>query len=916
MKTFRILLLLLPLTFCVHAQNSPTSSPLPDGTGRSSDPLRQRFANPPQECYPFVRWWWNGNKVDSAEICRELTLLHEAKIGGVEINPVCFPPFADSLGKRSLTWLSDEWIDMLKIACDKAQSLGMKVDLIVGSGWPYGGEWLPMEQRAQVMLVYSQKVCGPQTITVSLDSIAKAVDPQVTVPNPDRSYRIVSLLLTPDTITSLESTRLLPIADGAVVIPAGSHYLYALVQYSSFASVIEGAPGASGPILDHMDAETVDGYLYNMSRRIEQRIGPLKDHLRAMFTDSMELEGSNWNKDFAEKFFEQYGYSITAYLPFLLYKVGRLGDVTDYHYGAPKSDAFQKELERVRYDYERFKAQLLEESFTRRFALWCESLGVKSRAQAYGRGFDPFSTSLLMDIPECESWTTNYLRHRPGYEMPDDNTQRGRTYTMINKYVSSAAYFKNLDHPGTCREVSCEEMTNTYNVFNASLEELKMGSDMSIQSGVTHSVWHGFNYSPNNEVPFPGWITYGNYLSERNTWWPHFHLLNEYKARLSAVMTSTDPHADIAILVPTRDLWSLYGVQTEPFPNRMQPRYLPLLWEAISKCGGAAVYADEERLIQHLDHFKAVILPCVERIGAPTAEALKRYTGTLLFLDRRPTLCSGHTIGTIVHTPDDRDFLNWYSKLQDSLCLPRQLTIATPSPYVMQTQRTDSLGRLFVFFTNSSRSESQHILFSASKPLQESEATLWDAESGAVTPFDLRDGALSLAPSQSLLLCFGNDTITAEHPHSHKPVLFAQSHPDLSRDWDVTLGGKRLHMDTLEPLPNDFGGTAIYRRQLPRGNHFDLLDLGHVEGVCEVWVNGTLVGKRWYGDRLFHIKPYLHRVRKNSLEVRITTTLGNSLQSMTDNPAVMKWFTGRKQQPFYPQGLLGPATLLSKTPPE
>ena len=49
MKTFRILLLLLPLTFCVHAQNSPTSSPLPDGTGRSSDPLRQRFANPPQD---------------------------------------------------------------------------------------------------------------------------------------------------------------------------------------------------------------------------------------------------------------------------------------------------------------------------------------------------------------------------------------------------------------------------------------------------------------------------------------------------------------------------------------------------------------------------------------------------------------------------------------------------------------------------------------------------------------------------------------------------------------------------------------------------------------------------------------------------------------------------------------------------
>lgn len=906
MSTLRHILILVSILTLSLSSNAQTAW--------KADHLKTIFSNPPQEYHPFVRWWWNGNKVDSAEICRELELLHEAKIGGVEINPVCFPPFADSLGKKSLEWLSDEWIDMIGVACRKAKSLGMTVDLIVGSGWPYGGEWLPMEQRAQVILVYCQKVNGPQKMTIHLDSIAKAVDPMVTVPNPDRTYEIVALQLVPDPITSLKETISFPIADDTIDIPSGSYCIYALVKYSSFASVIEGAPGASGPILDHMNANAVDGYLYNMCRRIEQRIGPLKNHVRAMFTDSMELEGCNWNKDFEEQFLKEYGYSIMHYLPFLLYKVGRLGEVTDYHYGASKSEAFQKELESIRYDYESFKARLLKENFTQRFALWCEHLGVKSRAQAYGRGFDPFSTSLLMDIPECESWTTNYLRHRPGYEMPDDNTQRGRTYTMINKYVSSASYFKNLDHPGSSREVSCEEMTNTYNVFNASLEDLKMGSDMSLQSGVTHSVWHGFNYSPNNEVAFPGWITYGNYLSENNSWWPYFHLLNEYKARLSAVMMNTDPYADIAILVPTRDLWSLYGVQTEPFPNKTQPSYLPLLWEAINKCGGAAVYADEERLVQHLDHFKAVILPCVERIDTLTAEALKNYTGTLLFLDRRPTLCNEHTNGTLVNTPDNLDFINWYSKLQDSLSLPRQLTITTPNPYVMQTQRTDDHGRLFVFFTNSNRSESECIRFELDQHIQEKVTSLWDAESGVIRAFDFRNGSFYLAPSQSLLLCFENDSITDKLPDFKKFVLFSQSIHDLSHNWEVTLGNRHLCMDTLKPLPNDFGGTAIYRNQLPKGNNFDLLTLEHVEGICEVWVNGKPVGTKWYGDRTFNIKPYLHRIGKNSLEVRITTTLGNSLQSMTDNPAVMKWFTGRKQQPFYPQGILGPVVLQKTTP--
>lgn len=880
--------------------------------GQKDTDLQSLFREPTQAYYPFVRWWWNGDRVDSAEICRELELLHEAHIGGVEINPVCFPPYADSAGKKSIEWLSDEWIDMLGVACRKAQSLGMTVDLIVGSGWPYGGEWLPMEQRAQVMLVHCQKVSGPGAITISLDSIAKAVDPQVTIPNPDRKYRIVALKLTPDTISSLEGTRSFPITNGPIIIPAGEHYLYAVIEYTSFASVIEGAPGASGPILDHMNAEAVDGYLYNMSRRIEQRIGPLKNHLRAMFTDSMELEGCNWNKDFEERFYEEHGYSIRPYLPFLLYKVGRLGEVTDYNYGAAKSASFSKELEHVRYDYESFKAQLLQENFTRRFALWCENLGVKSRAQAYGRGFDPFSTSLLMDIPEGESWTTNYLRHRPGYEMPDENTQRGRTYTMINKYVSSAAYFKNIDHPGDCREVSCEEMTNTYNVFNASLEDLKMGSDMSIQSGVTHSVWHGFNYSPNNEVAFPGWITYGNYLSENNSWWRYFHLLNDYKARLSAVMMNTDPYADIAILVPTRDLWSLYGVQTEPFPNKTQPRYLPLLWEAINKCGGSAVYADEERLIQHLDHFKVVILPSVERIDPQTAEALKSYSGTLLFLDRKPFLCDSLSNGTLLNTPSNLDFLSWYSCLQDSLLLPHKLTLTYPSPYVMQTQRVDEQGRLFLFFTNSHREEDENIAFTVSNDLSGREASVWDAESGEIKPFNLHNG-IHLGPSQSLLLCISNDSSAINYPYSKGLTTYYQTSHELN-NWDVTIGEKSLYMDTLKPLPNEFGGTAIYKKLLPKGNHFDLLDLGHVEGVCEVWLNGKYVGTKWYGERVFNIKSHLHHFKKNILEVRITTTLGNSLQSMTDNPAVTKWFKGRKQQPFYPQGLLGPVILLSKEP--
>ena len=70
----------------------------------SSKDLYQTFLNPGTAYRPFIRWWWNGNKVEKAELKRELQLLKDAGIGGVEINPISFPRYADPLDKKSLTF--------------------------------------------------------------------------------------------------------------------------------------------------------------------------------------------------------------------------------------------------------------------------------------------------------------------------------------------------------------------------------------------------------------------------------------------------------------------------------------------------------------------------------------------------------------------------------------------------------------------------------------------------------------------------------------------------------------------------------------------------------------------------------------------------------------------------------------------
>jgi hypothetical protein len=117
--------------------------------------------------------------------------------------------------------------------------------------------------------------------------------------------------------------------------------------------------------------------------------------------------------------------------------------------------------------------------------------------------------------------------------------------------------------------VSCEEITNTTLVFNTTLEQVKICGDQSNLSGVNHSILHGFNYSP-AEVPFPGWVRYGTFFNERNPWWPYFKQWSAYKARISTILQETEAFADIAVLHPLADMWSIHGPQRDPFHEAVE----------------------------------------------------------------------------------------------------------------------------------------------------------------------------------------------------------------------------------------------------------------------------------------------------------------------------------------------------------
>lgn len=121
-------------------------------------------------------------------------------------------------------------------------------------------------------------------------------------------------------------------------------------------------------------------------------------------------------------------------------------------------------------------------------------------------------------------------------------------------------------------------------------------------------------------------------------------------------------------------------------------------------------------------------------------------------------------------------------------------------------------------------------------------------------------------------------------------------------------------MDKLQDLKEteyvSFTGTAVYKIKTTAGEMLpEYLNLGKVWGVSEVLVNGKSCGVKWYGNRIYKIRELMHE-GSNEIEIRVTTTMGNYMKTLTDNPTAQKFTVrGTKDQPIQSMGLIGPVTL-------
>src|SRR6202012_4048597 len=111
--------------------------------------LKTHFENPPDDIKPMMRWWWFGAAVVKPELLRELQQMKADGIGGAELAFV-YPQVIDdpARGLVNEPFLSSAMLENVAYAAQEARTLGLRLDVTLGSGWPYGGPATTLAEAA------------------------------------------------------------------------------------------------------------------------------------------------------------------------------------------------------------------------------------------------------------------------------------------------------------------------------------------------------------------------------------------------------------------------------------------------------------------------------------------------------------------------------------------------------------------------------------------------------------------------------------------------------------------------------------------------------------------------------------------------------------------------------------------------
>lgn len=877
-------------------------------------------------------------------------LFREAGLGGVEISPV-YGVTGPGEPDRYVPHRSPEWTALLAATLREARAGGMGADMILGTGWPWGGPQVgPADAAARAeWQTFLPKAASGEPLQIRSKTHPDAALMTLMAFGPDGDVRDLTAQVGPE--RNLEWSP-----------PGAGWTLYAVFLRGTGQKVKRAAPGGEGLTVDPFSAEAVQRYLRSFDATLAAL--PADAPLRGVFNDSYEVYGADTTATLFSDFRRLRGYDLRRYLPALFgaeIPGGKLPDMRA----------------RVRADYRETISDLLRENLASAWTRWARARNLQTRYQAHGSPGNLLDLYAEADIPETETFGTAWLDRSRLDPLPGTPRRHGAPdEVLVCKLASSAA------HVAGKRLCSSETCTWLGEHGKVPLEHMKAEIDTLFAIGINHIIYQGTPLSP-ARAPWPGWLFYAStHIGPTNPFWRDLPALSDYVARCQAFLQAGEPDNDLLLYLPIHDLWaqsrdprellpSLTVHNTDQWMDQGMPGFAKagrLLWDrgygfdcisdrqirnSLSVSGGR---------LQANGHggYRALILPDCRHMDPETLGqivALAQQGASVIVLGALPQDVPGlndyqkrlarlESLRNSLGRGDLREGVVRFAVGKGALLLGPELSTLLERSGCPREVITDQGVRLLRRRDGDSR-----IYFLVNQGAASVEGWVpLAAPARSVARFDpargrnglarirrSRGGAaevyLQLAPGESTLL---RTVPAAVGGHAWIDTEQAAAPVTLTGPWNVKFvaGGPQLpapvRRDTLgswtdwpeqQEALRAFSGTARYTLRFTRPRiQADLweLELGAVCHSAHIWLNGTDLGRVYARPWRMPLGDAL-REGENRLEIEVTNLMANRLADLDRRKVPWRnfFFVTIAYQSFdasgwepLPSGLLGPVRLL------
>ncbi|HEX3966906.1 MAG TPA: glycosyl hydrolase [Edaphobacter sp.] len=772
----------------------------------SMESLKLNFKNPPSDARPMMRWWWFGTAVEKPEILRELQEMKADGIGGAELAFV-YPEVLDSHNPadpakdlKNLPFLSPAMLDAVHFTQAEARRLGLRIDVTLCSGWPYGGPNTTLAEAAsrlrtiEVPVAAHALVAIPPALEQGDSIISASIVAKIFVPCSFENGSVCGAppptpaggrnSTPPPLAWDATTAQPLTLNGSSIIITPSDKPRTALFFIASHTKqqVKRAAVEAEGYVLDPFSHQAVATHLQKVGEPLVKAFGDIPPY--AIFSDSLEAYGADWTPTLPAEFLKRRGYDLLPHLPELV--AG----------GTPAA-------EKVRHDWGQTLTELVNENYLTQINNWAIAHHTKFRSQTYGEPAVTFSSQNLVALPEGE-----------GPQWRAFSTLRWATSAnhVFGNNITSGETFTWLHSP----------------VFRATPLDMKAEADIDFIVGENQIVGHGWPYSPpGHKVPEPGWSLYAaGAFNDHNPWHPVMPDVTRYIQRISWLLRQGQPANQVAILLPTDDAWASFSPAHVTVTGAMQRLISPALMSAILSAGYNVDFIDAEAINKvGLGTHQILILPPTDRIPVETLKKILDWSvrgGKTVAVGRIPTLDpEGNPSAEITELTKTIMLVPYTAELTKALD-------KIGDPDFKLTSSDDHTKEVVGFIRRKLPTADIYFVTNTSnRPLQATanfdtthrDGEQWDPETGQAAHVTASNLALNLAPYESRVFIFAH--YSGSEPPRNSPSDSASITPlvDLSTDWRVTFTGTKeteteptLTDWTTNPATLYYSGEAIYAR--------------------------------------------------------------------------------------------------------